>query len=300
MSELMMFAPNMSIGARDVLVGLRDLQTLSVAGHDDFLDAHHSDLSQQQPQMEPVLLPYGTIEVIFNHHNVWANVSEADPGKIRYDLDDETQWLPFITEESRIPAPIPFYDVKPLGPRLANSRCRALRNLVWNEIKAGFMVWRHRANMETKVFNDFSGVLEEGLEIMERLRVTPPTVVRAIKKRTQETTDLLVEAELEKDRVLLGTELRALKRENEKYDLDYWRGKLMTSIPNGYLFEGVPLNFAYCDHKRIRRWIMEKYEYHEDSDESVGFALGVFVGSYPNSVNNVWVFVGKLWPAVAK
>ena len=45
-------------------------------------------------------MPYHTIDVIFNHKNIWANLQNANPQVIKYDIHDNTQWLPLITAYS--------------------------------------------------------------------------------------------------------------------------------------------------------------------------------------------------------
>lgn len=43
---------------------------------------------------------YSEIHLIFNHKNVWANLQNADPVKIRYELHDDSQWLPFVRDDT--------------------------------------------------------------------------------------------------------------------------------------------------------------------------------------------------------
>ena len=42
---------------------------------------------------------YGEIHLIFNHKNIWANLQNADPLKILYEIHDDNKWLPFIRDE---------------------------------------------------------------------------------------------------------------------------------------------------------------------------------------------------------
>lgn len=43
-------------------------------------------------------LPFGTIDLIFNHKNVWANLQNPNPSKIYFHIHDPLQWLPLISE----------------------------------------------------------------------------------------------------------------------------------------------------------------------------------------------------------
>jgi len=42
---------------------------------------------------------YAEIHLIFNHKNIWANMQNADPLKIKYEIHDDTKWLPFIRDD---------------------------------------------------------------------------------------------------------------------------------------------------------------------------------------------------------
>ena len=45
-------------------------------------------------------LPYGQIDVIFNHKNIWGNLQNEDPVHIKYELHNEAQWLPFVRDDT--------------------------------------------------------------------------------------------------------------------------------------------------------------------------------------------------------
>ena len=50
---------------------------------------------QQAPSCD-----YGEIHLIFNHKNIWANLQNADPLKIKYEIHNDNQWLPFVRDNS--------------------------------------------------------------------------------------------------------------------------------------------------------------------------------------------------------
>ena len=41
-------------------------------------------------------LPFGSIDVIFNHKNIWANLQNPNPQVIMYHIHDNLKWLPLI------------------------------------------------------------------------------------------------------------------------------------------------------------------------------------------------------------
>ena len=43
-------------------------------------------------------LPFHTVDLIFNHKNVWANLQNPNPARIMYDIHDNTKWLPLVYE----------------------------------------------------------------------------------------------------------------------------------------------------------------------------------------------------------
>ena len=43
---------------------------------------------------------YGEIDLIFNHKNLWANLQNADPLKIKYEIHNDNMWLPFVRDNS--------------------------------------------------------------------------------------------------------------------------------------------------------------------------------------------------------
>ena len=67
-------------------------------------------------------LPFHTVDLIFNHKNIWANLQNPNPQVIMYHIHDETKWLPLVTdpdephpkiiERERINAGLPLEEPK--------------------------------------------------------------------------------------------------------------------------------------------------------------------------------------------
>mmetsp|Transcript_35916 Transcript_35916/g.55150 ORF Transcript_35916/g.55150 Transcript_35916/m.55150 type:complete len:310 (-) Transcript_35916:249-1178(-) len=67
-------------------------------------------------------LPFHTIDLIFNHKNIWANLANPNPQLIMYNIHDNTKWLPLIAdpdephpkivERERINAGLPLEEPK--------------------------------------------------------------------------------------------------------------------------------------------------------------------------------------------
>ena len=217
---------------------------------------------------------------------------------ILFDLEDPSGWMPFLLEDSKIPEPSPFYDSTPIAPKMVKTRVAALQKMIFNEIKAAYMVYRHKNNMETAFMAELQPVLQEGLEILENQKCASCKAVGAVRDELTKVAQEAARAAESDDKFRLTQQAGNLKKENARLNYDAWRGRLVAAVPKGYAFEGIPVSFAYCDAKRIRKWLMEHHPYHMDSDESVKFAIAVHVRPYPNSVNSVYVFVAKLFPRV--
>jgi len=43
-------------------------------------------------------LPFQTIDIIFNHKNIWSNLQNPNPAAILYHIHDNTKWLPYVFE----------------------------------------------------------------------------------------------------------------------------------------------------------------------------------------------------------
>ena len=48
--------------------------------------------------MKPIKLPFASLDILFNHKNVWANLQNADPAKIMYHIHDEMKFLPLVLD----------------------------------------------------------------------------------------------------------------------------------------------------------------------------------------------------------
>ncbi|KAJ3437327.1 centrosomal protein of 76 kda [Anaeramoeba flamelloides] len=201
-------------------------------------------------------IPYMTIEIIANHNNIWANIQETlDPSEICYDLDNKKLWNPYVDQEEGFKKKIkPFYDQIRLRPRIPLRRAENFALQITKEVIGGFTNFRHGNHQKTVFLKKFEKVISGGLSYLEKIESNEYT---------------------EKDK------LAFLKS----------KGKLTELTPPGYTFEGVPLNFNYTDKVRIRKHIMEKYDFHLDKDINTIFACGSYVHPYYGGVNSVWVMI---------
>ena len=91
-------------------------------------------------------------------------------------------------------------------------------------------------------------------------------------------------------------EMAEIRKHILDWDLDAWKGVLLSEIPDGQDFIGKAFCFAYYDEIRIRKWIMKAYPLHEDTDRDVQFCFSVFAAPYRNRVVAAWVYVCRIKP----
>lgn len=57
-------------------------------------------MSADVTSVEPVNLPWMSLELVIGHRNVWANVQNENPGRIMFNLHDSSRWLPYFDSGS--------------------------------------------------------------------------------------------------------------------------------------------------------------------------------------------------------
>lgn len=61
------------------------------------MNAIHDFYVDGKKVKSPDMLPWGSIELIFNHKNIWANRQHQNPSKIMYEIWNTDQWRPFLS-----------------------------------------------------------------------------------------------------------------------------------------------------------------------------------------------------------
>jgi len=56
------------------------------------------DPTNKNKKVKDIKLPFSTVDLIFNHKNVWCNLQNENPAKIMYHIHDEMKWLPLILD----------------------------------------------------------------------------------------------------------------------------------------------------------------------------------------------------------
>ncbi|KAK2952540.1 putative tRNA uridine 5-carboxymethylaminomethyl modification enzyme GidA [Blattamonas nauphoetae] len=252
-------------GGKDVLDGIENGQKQTALFANLFPDDDMEDVATFVPIVQPVILPYSTLDVVLNHTNVWANNQTLDPALIQFDLDDEEQWKPFLNEqfEGDSTYPIkPFYPVNAdklrLAPAISGARAEMLEQKLYAEIRTQFINYRHPKHLLYGWNTDMDILLRNGLIAME----------------FQEMTGI----------------------KNEK-GINAWKADIARQIQPGQLFRCQPVQFCFSDVKRIRQYLMQKFDFHKTQSPSVKYSFGVFVCPQLGGCNSVWVCLGMEIPS---
>jgi centrosomal protein CEP76 len=103
------------------------------------------------------VLPYKTIDVIFNKRNIWINLQHHNPAGIFYDIYDRDRWLPLFrkTETDRINinhSDIPaFYSFKNFCPPFPEDDLITMKKNIIKSICNGFKLTRNQKNYSTNI-----------------------------------------------------------------------------------------------------------------------------------------------------
>jgi hypothetical protein len=246
---------------------------------DQFIDSKkRKDMTDQakysenlhQPRMleeaNEVDLPYRTIDIVFNHTNVFMNLQHFDPTKILYDIEDATMWHPFLKSpvNSR-----PFYSSPSFSPPMSYMIADKLQIRVIKDIKKGVSALRSGNNQGTS------------------WKPQSDKVVRMLE-------DLLVLAEQEARADIQADDIR------EKHRL--WISEMRLLMPEGYRFSAKPAHFNYPEPERIRNVLLDegkaffKVRARQIEHENTKFAIGVKVFPYVGHIVSIRVVVAVFYP----
>ncbi len=103
------------------------------------------------------VLPYKTIDVIFNKRNIWLNLQNHNPVGIIYDIYDQNRWFPLICRfdgdkkeinHNDIPA---FFSFKSFSPPFPEDDILQMKKNIIKSISNGFKLTRNQKNYSTTI-----------------------------------------------------------------------------------------------------------------------------------------------------
>jgi len=251
-------------------------------------------------------LPFHTIDIIFNHKNIWANLQNPNPANIYYHIHDNTKWLPLITDP---------YDKHPL---IIESEKDDNGADEVNEKKDDVPKKKDKAGEDTKMLTmkDTGDYMKPFLPFFDAKSLEPPLTVKMVEK---------IEAKIFKEVEIALKQVRSSRNLNcniknnvmtrsiMRQYLDYLEDmeclrvskpntakanvnkEIMKLVPENYKISMLPTFFNNIDSERIGTVIRDTTsEFLIDTPKKVMFSIAVKVYAYPHGVCSVRVVLLKL------
>jgi len=114
-------------------------------------------ISENGDKIRNDILPYKTLDVIFNKRNTWLNIQHHNPAGIVYDIWDRDRWLPLIEKRdpekicvnhSDIPA---FYSFKNFCPPFPEDELIQMKKNILKSLANGLKLTRNQKNYSTTI-----------------------------------------------------------------------------------------------------------------------------------------------------
>jgi len=268
-----------------------DLRSLPISSWKEFYE-HEGNI---------VVVPYDTIEVIFNGTQLWGNLGNHHPACVYYDMEhDRRSWQPLVSETEMPRLQASKGVAIPVGPAISKSTIEALQSSIEAEIRESVRLIRMRQGFES--YFEESELMQETLE--------------------QQLSFLEYECGLDADWVYEESgELRKpwggappfnskpyvehCKQEWAKY----WQQKkhvngirVYLPVKENHVLSGVPMHFSTSDVRELRKHLLVSKacaEYLNLPSDDVVFSVCVKIFPMPSSVASVWVFLGAEIPLPA-
>jgi len=103
------------------------------------------------------ILPYKTLDVIFNKRNIWLNIQNHNPAGILFDIWDRDRWYPLLEKRdeerininhSDIPA---FYSFKNFTPPFSEDELIQMKKNILKSLSNGIKLSRNQKNYSTTI-----------------------------------------------------------------------------------------------------------------------------------------------------
>jgi len=216
--------------------------------------------------IENVLLPFETIDVIFNRKNIFANTQFHDPSHIKYNIYQSECWYPYINLKNgkiwndKFEA---FFSMTNFSNQYSSGLIHKMREALIKEIRVGITAARSGMNLQTK-----------------------------FKKKNEQINTILA-------KYLDYLEERALNRIDEnvfKLKLEEWEDMIKTRLPKFYKMEAKTVFFNYYDLEGIRREINDDLEkFYNSKIKNLMFATSAKIYPYFNQIVSVRIIIAKFY-----
>jgi hypothetical protein len=267
----------------------------------DLDDLQRLPFSPFLPLVKPdkvAIMPYQTIEVVFNSSQMYGNCGNHGPACIFYDFEqDARNWVPFMEKKEQVLLAVGKGVAIPVGPAISDYTAKALSDSIDTEIKESIRMTRVRKGFET--------VFEESEELLEILLQYLDVLEEEITLDIDWRVDPHGKPEKAPGHASPFAGKAYVDTCRKKW-VAYWKRKAELDAKRKYLpvrenhiMSGVPFHFSGTDVKEVRYHIMDCrpiLEYLGLQDDDVVYFVATKVFPMANSVASVWCWIGVQMP----
>jgi hypothetical protein len=292
-------AKRLSLNRQDQLKYIADLTGLPI-----------SPWKQLYSQEALVAIPYESIEVVFNGHQLWGNLGNHHPACIYYDMEDDGRsWLPLITGEGENKLHVGQEVAIPVGPPMSKSTCLEMEDSIEAEIEESVRLIRVRQGKDSSFTENRR---TEGATLSEDADLLQDCIEKYLHLLEEEmklesdwcydSTDSLLKpwgATSPLNSTSYMQHCRGMWSKYWKRKEDLKKARAFLPVKNNHVLSGVPFHVSSTDLKVIRKDLMDcraLQEYFELELEEAPFFCVAKVFPMPGSVLSVWIFFGAEVP----
>lgn len=200
-------------------------------------------------------LPYRSLDMVFNHLNIWVNKQEPNPGKIWFDLWRAGYWHQFSLEHHDIK---PCFLPRAVGTVPSHSVVAALKEEIVDRCQNEIGQFRASRHLGTRWNRDadLQRFLELGLELLYASETTGEDDRGAVEGRR-----------------------------------DDWKQTLYGKVPRSWRLRALPLHFNQPNSKMIADTVVQRCDFLECRERSSTFALSVFLKPLPGDLISIYILV---------
>ena len=215
------------------------------------------------------ILPYKSIDLVFDATNCWMNLQHFSPSFVLFDFWNPTYWHPFTT----ISTTFRSFSMASKGLRKAKSKeyFNTIRARIIAKVKKSIQSLRRNGNLATYFQTDPLLIehMEFGLELQFRL-------------------------ELAADQTEAG--FASAEKLGLDSELCEWKLQLYSKVPRKHRFVGHTFQFSFYDSIEIARIVTEQVKFLDFKDAGTQIVLASYIGKLPNSVTACYLSVGLVFP----
>ncbi|KAL4496977.1 hypothetical protein ABPG72_002133 [Tetrahymena utriculariae] len=253
-----------------------------------FLEAHKDDMIQKQDQGELTKfkkveefgdregefedLPYKSIQIVFNHKNVYGNLSNQNPTSIFYHLHDPKKWYPYLEgNQQKLGS---FYLPSNPYPKMSKQAADNSLDSILSDIKDGISNMRSNEGLQTQ----WKSNLDQSSKLLKHYA---RYLEYKDKNRKMKVKDPETKEELEMD-------FDALRAKFEK--------DMKNLMPTDYHFQCLPMKFLFIEKSQIRALIEEKAKtFFLLKKKHIIFGINGKIFRYPNKINCLRIVIAMFY-----